>query len=224
MKKALFLLLVLFVSQSAYSQVESYLIPVTRDGVKETRLVYNLWSDEYPSPVINVSQDMEISAHASVRKLDEVKSCTIEKGIYHPWSQTKNSIEVYYTITERSSYKAKADTVVQETFSEATGIGSISVKKGDRVDNIIYLSEGWCLGDLVTKNGTPLKTEFICDSVVDNSDFQSVYKAFGEGGFFEQWMYLSCAEGYNAFVKDSDLLEMPHVKEGQILGYGEVGQ
>ena len=40
--------------------------------------------------------------------------------------------------------------------------------------------------------------------------------------FREQWIHVKCAENYQAFVRDTDLLKQPGIKPGEIKGYGEV--
>lgn len=200
----LFMVLTLFVQASE----EPYLLPIERNGTTHTMLSYNFWSGEYPHPVISVwstkNKWVTIEGYSSLRKLDTKKSCTIQTGIYHPWSRTKNSIINYYSIIPQVNYEVQKETVLEGK----------QFKKGDKLNKELYLSEGFCAYAL--KNGK--RFDAFC---IDEKD-KNFKRIESPSHPSEQWLYVRCKENYNIFVKDSDLLGQAHVKEGQITGYGEV--
>jgi hypothetical protein len=224
MKNVVVIFISCLIGQSVLAEPVGYQLPTLREGVVTTRLAYNFWSGEYPGPVIDVTQDITIQAYDSVRTLDSLKSCTIQKGLYHPWSETKNSIDSFYSIIDIFSYEAQADI----SFADGT-IGSeeksFTVKKGEKIINEVYLSEGWCTATLLTADATKNEVYYYCEEVSENANFKVISDADPKASdsFLEQWMYLNCAEGYNAFIQDSALLAVPYVKEGQFLDYGKVG-
>lgn len=201
---SLFIVLTFFTQASE----EPYLLPIERNGTKHTMLSYNFWSGEYPYPVISVQSTkknwVKIQGYSSLRKLDKKKSCTIKTGVYHPWSRTKTSIINYYTIIPQVSYVVQKNTVIEGT----------KFKKGDKLNRELYLAEGFCSYSL--KDGKEF--EAFC---IDKKD-KNFKRVESPSHLSEQWLYLSCKENYNIFVKDNDLLSQPYVKEEKVTGYGEV--
>ena len=63
--------------------------------------------------------------------------------MYHPWSKTANSVITYYTIIGLVSYKALRATKLEENY----------IRKGDVIDNVHALSEGYCAGRLKSTYG-----------------------------------------------------------------------
>lgn len=189
---------------------EPYLLPIERNGTKHTMLSYNFWSGEYPYPVISVEEKKEkwqtVRGYSSLRDLGKKKSCTIKTGVYHPWSRDKTSLINFYSIIPNVSYVVKHDTILEE----------MKLKKGDQLKREIYLAEGFCSYTL--KDGKNLETFCIDEK---NKNFKRLASVAHPR---EQWLYLKCKESYNIFVQDKDLLKQPHVKEGQITGYGEVAE
>ena len=190
----------------------SYKLPVTRNGVTVTKVATPFWQSEYPGPVIDVrskkSGTMTVQAYQSLRKLDSPVACTIKHGIYHPWSKTKNSVIHYYTITPVEDYKALKKAKLEE----------YTIHAGDIITNVVYLSEGFCKGNLKNR-----QIEFTCSALQENQrDFQLLGKA-ENGSRPEQWLYVKCEEGHKAFIQDTALLNTNGVKKGVIIKYGEVG-
>lgn len=189
---------------------DSYLLPITRDGTTHTMLAYNFWSGEYPSPVIDVQADRnktrKIMGYTTLRNPDKKKACTIKSGIYHPWSQDKTSLINYYTIVPNVSYLAHGDNVLE----------NLKLKKGDQLKEEIYLAEGYC--SYLLNGKIALETMCIGE---ENSHFKRVEV---RSHATEQWLYLTCQEGYKLFVEDKGLLTQKGVIEGKIIGYGEVGK
>ncbi len=196
-----------FFGQAVFA-ASSYTLPVTRDDGTKTRLSYDHWSGEYPKPVINVNAGKagytKISAYKSLRNLNQKVTCSIKNGLYHPWSKTSNSVMKYYTITAVEEYKALENAMLGQP-----------IKKGTLISNVYYLSEGNCSG---TIKSTKKALEFHCN-ILQVGPFKKISP---HDNFSEQWLYVKCKEGYNAFVQDSGLLEQPDITIGEIKGYGSV--
>ena len=207
------LYLMLGFSLALPSHASSYQLPISRAGVTDTRVAYNNWIGEYPGPVININAKKKgfttIRAYRSFRKLKRPVSCSIKNGLYHPWSKTKNSALTYYSLVALASYTALQDTVLEKN----------NIAKGALIDNVHAIGEGYCLGQLIS--GKAKKSiDFSCGDI-DTPAFRTKNK---EDHFHEQWIYVSCRQGYKAFVQDSTLLKQSGVSQGRITGYGDVAR
>jgi len=200
-----FLIVTIFLSfpNNSFAEGGSYKISITRNDITKTRFVYNYWSHEFPTPVINVNARKpgytKIYAYKSLRKLNQKVICTIKNGLYHPWSKTANSVINYYTIIALHEYIALISTMLD----------SRPVKKGQIITNVHYLSEGYCSGNLKS-NQKIINIDFTC-SDIDKNKFKQITT---KDNFVEQWLYMKCREGYNAFIKDAALLKQPGIKGG----------
>lgn len=200
------------------AQAGAYKINVVRDGVTHEQTVYNFWSGEYPMPVIDVNSKIEgqttINALTELRGGGTAVKCTIQNGLYHPWSSTKNSTRLFYSLTGVQDY-----VVTKEEILEIGAADKLALKVGDKITEVQYGAEGYCLanhrrGDTLTEIGA------FCDAMNEEVSYLKLEKKTASLG--EQWLYLNCAEGMQAFVQDKDLLSQPGIKEGQIKVYGEV--
>jgi hypothetical protein len=190
-----------------YASEAPYPLPITRDGKTHNMIAYNFWSGEYPEPVIYVqpvpSIWRTIMGYASLRDPKNKKQCTIQSGLYHPWSYTENSLINRYSILPKVNYYAQKNMLIDDLW----------IKKGSRLKHEVYLSEGYCTYRLNGKKTIDLPC------IEASQDFRRIqYPAH----LSEQWLYLRCDEGYNVFVQDKDLLRQPNVSKGKIVGYGEI--
>ena len=211
------LLASLMVSGPVFADDLPYRLPITRDGVTKTRVASNFWSGEYPYPVIDVKKMTTVAAYKSLRTLDEPVACTVKAGIYHPWSDTENSVILYYTLSGITTYKVTTsgfNTEVDLLGGESTGL---YLEAGDLITNIVYASEGWCIGTRVDTTGAKQGVYLMCDGAPEQMEVVEENWKYGE-----QWVYLQCAEGHKAFIQDKTFLKQPNVKEGKIGGYGTV--
>jgi len=190
------------------NNIKPYTIPITRNGVTHTMIAYNFWSGEYPLPVINVKPTKKkwtkIFGYSSLQKVDKKIACTIKSGLYHPWSKDTSSIINFYSIVPKIDYIVKKDTQLEDEM----------LNKGDKLENEVYLSEGYCKYTLNSKKSF----ESFCINN-ENREFKLIKHPTHNK---EQWLYLECKEGYNIFIKDKDLLTEQNVSKGTIKGYGEV--
>lgn len=213
MKLLLTLILASTFAVSAMAENISYELPVTRNGKTEVRLAYNFWSGEYPGPVIRINAKKPgkttVKAYKSPRALKNRVACTVQNGMYHPWGQTENSIINYYTLAALNKYKAKTDTVIDWAYDQSNPL----LIKGETF-NVVYAAEGMCLADIDVQT-----IDFSCDAPDNDSN---LVKVSPEDEFYEQWLYVTCAEGYNAFLEVGDILTQKGVSEGTITEYGSV--
>ena len=201
---------------------------VTRDGVSEMRVVYRMWSSEYPSPVIDVNSRIKkgttvVEGFRNLQNLSVPVKCEIRNGLYHPWSESKNSAIVYVTVAPHSMY------VVAKTNS-ALDLQK-KMQKGTIISEVIYLSEGFC--SAVIRSNDPKigsvaqpNIGFEC-SALDNTENFTKISNENPGQSFrdstEQWIYVACQNGGEAYVKDTTMLTAQGVQEGKVTGYGSVG-
>lgn len=211
--KILFLSAMFFSFSQSFAQSNVFELEVTRKGVKSTRIAYNHWSGEYPEPVIDVTKEMTFkNAISTLKNLTPKIECTIPAGLYHPWSNEKDVLKVvlsYTTLAPMKIYEALDDYQFDE----------IQFKKGDVIARHHYLSEGYCAGILKKHQSGVMKSiEYSCHII-----FSKYFKTVTNDKYpNEQWINVKCAEGYNAFILDEDLLSTPGVKEGEIADYGSV--
>ena len=200
----------IFFIQLALSDDNSpYTLPIERNKVTHTMVAASWWSGEYPSPVIDVRSEkgktVTIQAHASLRALTKPrKSCTIESGVYHPWSKG-HSTETFYSIGQWVYYDVLAD------------VSDEGLKKGDRLNYETYAAEGYC--NYVLVSGKSKKNvQIFCDRLLTKEFKKVETPAHPE----EQWLFLRCKEGYKAFIQDRDLSAQTGNVEGNMCGYGVV--
>lgn len=233
MYKLILLIVAMFYSTSF--ALSSYKLEVTRNGKTQQKMTFNIWSGEYPQPVIDVNSKVQgttqIQAYKSVRDLTERPVCTIKNGIYHPWSSTntKNGT-IYYSIKAQEDYQARRKTTLESfVFDPQNPAGkkeTYHFEPGDLLQNIYYASEGTCIGtqtQIVKKQKISAEISFACEALDNKNIFKRLTPQSVKDDNLEQWLYLSCEEGYKAFIRDMELLNTPSVKEGTIVEYGVVG-
>ncbi|WP_413290102.1 hypothetical protein [Bdellovibrio sp. HCB337] len=212
----------------------SYKLPITRNGATEERMAYSFWSGEWPMPIIDVSSDTsgttKISGYTNLRdpKTSDKVSCTVQNGLYHPWSENEPSIINYYTLSAVEDFKVLKTITHEDSVYDPKTKKSKTIKmkipKGSKIVNVVYYAEGYCGATVkIGKTSRPIDTH--CSFIYDNKDLQRISK---EGSFSEQWLYMKCEEkdssGKNvkAFVRDEDLLSQPGIKKGCPAEYGKI--
>ena len=209
-KNLLISICILLFSASVYAESSTYLLTVVRDGKRQTRLAAAFWSGEYPSPIIDVLSQKNgvttVRAFKSLRELTEPVSCTIQNGLYHPWSKDKISAVNYYSIIALIEYESL----------KQQSLHGIALQKDDVITQVVYHAEGICGGKLAKDKK---EIEFYCDSLLNTDNFKALHN---KDSFSEQWIQLKCSEKYEAFIQDSALLNHKGVLEGEIAGYGKI--
>ena len=205
----------LLVAQTAMSDTLTYLLPVTRDGKTISRVAVTTWLGEYPMPVIDLQSTqagtVTVNAIESPRVETKAAPCTIERGIYHPWSKTSHSVRGFFTLLPRVEYLVNADLDTAEP----------RLHKGDVLTQVIPLAEGQCHAVRTAPKQKPLGVELTCDDLQDSKRFTR--KTSTPDGFSEQWVQLACKEGHLAFIRDTALLALPGAAEGTVIDFGAVG-
>lgn len=219
------------IDSSTTESFESYKLPITREGQKKTRIAYNFWSGEWPRPVIDVSSSKKgtttVQALKSLRNPTEADKvqCTIQNGLYHPWSQKDASLITYYTISNVADFDVVNETSYQLYNEKTQKLELFKVPKGAKFLNVVYYAENQC-GALYKIGKTSRPFTESCDFFYDNKDLK---KTTQEERFSEQWLYLACAEKdavsgkpLKAFIRDQELLKQPGVEAGCPADYGSV--
>lgn len=231
MVKALFLIIGLLLATSTFAAPVSTALTVTRDAKKVLLVKYDFWSYEYPSPVIDVSAKKpgttKIIVEKSLSTLGRTRTCSIKNGIYHPWSETLSSVAKFVSLVPLTEYRVRKPHTTALPAADG-GSDDVSLVRGEIFTRVIYLSEGFCSAEYVNIKGQRKDVDVEC-SMFDNTRLfaRTVNSAPApkdpDVAVGEQWMQVSCAEGYSGFIQDSALLKTPTVKEGKILGFGSVG-
>lgn len=209
---------------------ESFKLPITRENKVATRVAFNSWSGEWPNPTIDVRSDVkgttQITGYTNLRNpspSDKV-NCTIQNGLYHPWSKTDPSSITYYTIQGEADFKVIRDTKSTIYNEKTQKTEKIKIPKDAIFSNVVYYGENFC-GSIQTVGKTKRPYSDGCDFFYDNKDIARIADG---GDFTEQWLYLKCEEkdtnGKNikVFVKDTDLLSQPMITKGCPGEYGKV--
>ncbi len=220
----------LLLSNFAQAENAVYPIEVTRNGKLYQQVAAAFWEGEYPSPVIDInsknrSGKTSVKVYDSLRNPSAARACTIKNGLYHPWSKTKNSTLNFYTIDSLQSYRLhtnlKADQANELGFQD---VGAL--KSGDEIRYVVYAGEGFSYGLLFHPSSTlenATELTFSSDVFEQHPElFERVQFANTVDKNAEQWLHLRCNEGYDGFVRDSDLLKQRGVREGEITGYGDI--
>ena len=215
--------LMLLVTGTGLAHAGSTTAAVTRGERVDFRVIYDNWSGEYPSPVIDVNSKNKkgtttVTGYKFLQTLDQPVQCKIKNGLYHPWSDSGRSANRYYTIAKSPKYLVIKD---NSALTVPTKIGTL-------VSDVIYLSEGFCAANTLDNRSTPKKTiaqvavGFECSELDNESNFRKIseHNTFEDA---EQWINVTCASGEKVYVQDQTLLQADGVKEGEITGYGSVG-
>ncbi len=186
------------IDQSAQS-INSYKLSITRGGKASTRVAYNYWSGEYPTPIIDVNSGKTgttaVDGYLSLRDMKDIRTCTIKNGVYNPWSKSDASIENYYTLAAVDDFLVLKDFFMTKTYFGA-GVKAfekkIKVPAGAKIVNVVYGAENYCTATLqIGKNLTPIDES--CDFFYENpKNLQKISKENDQ--FREEWLYLNCSE------------------------------
>ncbi len=205
-------------------------LKVIRDGLFARDVRYNFWSNEYPSPVIDsnakIAGTTKITVEQSLRHLGQVKACTVKNGLYHPWSKTGNSVLKYISLVPLTEYRVRRSRAV--TILDETGSTDLMVHRGDYFTRVIYLSEGFCSAEYVNLKLERKDVDVECTTFDDSVNFARTSRSAPAVKdetvtIGEQWLLVSCAEGYLGYIRDEAFLATPTVKPGVITSYGTVG-
>ncbi len=172
-----------------------------------------LWPGEYPSPVVEVVRPAVIQGRAAPCDEAATLTCTIAPGLYHPWSQAKAE---YATLTLVQRFRAL------EPWSEEVEPGRVvRIAAGEVFEIPTYLSEGYCRWRFHGQEFAAYCPDNGGEE--DAARFEELPSA-APGFEDRQVMRVDCREGRKAWIDvDASLWSVPGIREGDIVGYGEVG-
>ena len=177
---------------AALAETGSKVQKIVRDVQDRERVHYPFWSGEYPGPVVDVFAkkpgETTVQVQTSYSKLGARMSCTIKNGLYHPWSETENSVNGYFTVTAHKEYELLKDFSFESPrYDEKTGdvkIDVVTAAKSDRLTKVIDLAEGYCGAELIQDAGRVQKAiDFSCDLTEDAPTFQKTSSHQNDNGF-----------------------------------------
>lgn len=184
--------MIVFLSSSFAFAAEKYAVP--------------FWLTEYPSGY-ELTADVALKGKLVPREdLTNSIECSLVKGqVIHPWAQKTNFN--YMAVSEISLYEALVD--LEEYDGE--------FKKGDLIEELSYISEGFCL---YRKLGTTSTFEMMCFEY--QKDKVQLLEAGGDS--VELWFQASCQNGNEAWFNTIDFESQAKgsFKPANILDYGEV--
>jgi hypothetical protein len=168
------------------------------------------WPGEYPGPVVQVNKKLTVEALKQPCGTKTL-TCTVDKGLYHPWSEAQKGSKVsYFSLQPVSSYA-----LLRELSLDGT-----SYPRGTVVQELAYLSEGMCslkVGDRTFPEN--------CPGSGGQEDTWLELKTGQEPVQLRQFLRVDCVEGHQAYVVvDEAFLARPKVVKGVITGYGSVGR
>lgn len=161
----------------------------------------DLWQGEYPMPIVNVTEVVEVPSYSDPCLQSADGTCRIEPGIYHPWGEG----EGFVTLRAQERFTATRETALE---SEPT----FEIPEGETVIVNTYLAEGYCV---VTIDG--VTREALCPGVEDDGLMAEPKSTFQE----VQLMNPGCGSWVQV---DAAFMAQPEITEGQIVEYGKVGE
>lgn len=233
MYKLILLAVAMFYSTSF--ALSSNKLEVIRDGKTLQKMIYNSWSEEYIQPVIDINSKTpgftQVQAVKGLSNLTEVVTCSIKNAVYHPWSEdNQSSGTLYYSIKTQEDYLVRKKTSIENyVLDKETSLGKqeiLDFTPGDLLQNVYYASEGVCIGThqkVISKQKTQEEINLSCELLDDKNNFKLLTAQSVKDDTIEQWIYTSCAEGYKAFIRDTDLAKTSSAKKGTIVEHGTAG-
>lgn len=175
--------------------------------------VVGLWQGEYPSPVVQVLEEVALPASSGPCQ-PATQECVVAPGLYHPWAGGREgAATAYATVTPTTRYEAK-EGGIYEVYSDA-GAERWPLDRGDVIEVGAYYGEGQCelrFGDQTASGECPGVGELAFEELPGT--------AFEE----RQLVEIPCYRGVPLWIEvDAALFARPEVTEGVITGYGEVG-
>lgn len=166
------------------------------------------WEGEYPLPVIDVTAHVDLPARTHPCALEPDRTCALAPGLYHPWAP--GTAATYATVRAVERFRTRVAVEVPD------GDGSRTLPAGTEIEMHLYLGEGVC--SLVAL-GAPYS-----DACPDRERdrFEPITTADPPPAP-RQLLGVPCGSGTGWVEVDGDLPARPEIREGTILGFGEVG-
>lgn len=172
-----------------------------------------LWQGEYPSPVVQVLEEVALPASAGPCQ-PAAEECVVAPGLYHPWAGGREGAATgFATVTATTRYRA-TEGGSYEVYSDA-GAERWPLDPGDVIEVGAYYGEGQCelrFGSKTASGECPGVGELAFEEL-PGLDFEE-----------RQLVQIPCYRGGELWIEvDEALFARPEVTEGVITGYGEVG-
>jgi hypothetical protein len=160
---------------------------------------------------VQVDRPVVVQARLGPCEASASVTCTVPAGLYHPWA---SGPAAFVTVRGTDRYRARRAV-------EADGGSGRVVPAGEVVDVVAYQGEGFC-----AYGGTWDGVLGSCPEQVSDATGE-VYEAVGTepvDAAEQEFFTVPCLEGPQGWVlADDALMRTPGVREGALLGYGEVG-
>ena len=171
------------------------------------------WSGEYPAGFSVLKRGLVVQGRtAADTQLNRSVECPLPfAAVIQPWNEQRNQKNQisYVTFSKITPFTAKAD------FNMAVDMGSpIAVKKGEKIDYLVYLSEGYFrvrFKGVEYDQGQDLFDHLAED--VSKVEFQQ-----------DEWLKLKCENGKSAWLLLNELTTVDGIGEmgPGFQGYGDV--
>ena len=162
------------------------------------------WPGEYPSPVVQVTETLEVPVRAHPCAPEPTEVCVIDAGLYHPW--VKDEATNYVTVRPVGRFRA----------TRSTRMGQLRVRKGTTVEMTQEVGEGFCVYRVGTAN-----FQHECPDMMGGRVLTPVKTTEGEP---TQMVQVECDGGSKGWLAvDEALMERTAVREGAVVEFGKVG-
>ncbi len=181
------------------------------------------WPGEYPSPVIQVLEAVQVEARLGPCGTTGEVMATLKPGLYHPWSRTEDITEVaYFSIAPILYYELLEEVTFEEVMSPESTV--VVAARGSVIENLAYLAEGWCR---LRVNGVVVN-DYCPGNGGQETRFRQVDPATGADsaatGMWDPLLRLRTPGQPEAWVvvSDSYPFKYPEIVRGRVTGFGEI--
>ena len=152
----------------------------------------DFWSGEYPNGFAVVNDNVRVPARTGM-DLDLPKNvmCPLtKKAVWHPWNQARPA--TYKTASKIVTLRAKESF----TYKDEESGKRLRIKRGDRIEYLIYGSEGFFWFRYKGKK------------YMGSQDLLAKMRSYNENDFRQdEWVNLPCADGQRAWIYLKDLVQ-----------------
>lgn len=152
------------------------------------------FTGEYPNGFAVIAENATVPGHTKIDADGAASvSCALPlKANFHPWNPARAQNSDYVTMSKIVTLTVKENF----TFKDDDG-AKIRLKKGDKIEYLVYGAEGWFT---VRINGKEYNA--------DQSLFEKVEEV-PEGSFVQdEWMRIDCVGGEKTWVRMSELSKL----------------
>jgi len=210
------------VANTAEAAVPFYKIRqrIERESCGETIGVNLGWSGEYPGRVVQITQPVTLEARSGPCSFGTV-SCTLQPGLYHPWTKDKNiNPTAYVSVAAKTNYKAESDISISK-YVDGQYISEV-IPAGTLVEFVVGLGEMSCRYRV---DGETFDHD--CPGEYGETALKKVRSKKNKTIGSKTWKMLAveCSEGHAGWFKLENALfrQSRSVLEGAMTGWQEIG-